>query len=128
MLDAGVKPQASMPIRKRTVADAKAALHDPEICHSADKVIAAHTLLEACESDTNVTIDDMLRCLDYGGAIATAGARCLYVRTGRDGLGWKNAGSNGLPYVVDRANWEAYLRERYPKDAAQQRQCTRTPR
>ena len=100
-----------MPIRERTVAEAKSIIHDPELCHSAEKVIAAHTLMEACEHDPSVTIDDMLRCLDYGGTIATVGARYLYVRTGRDGLGWKSAGTNGLPYVMDRADWESYLRQ-----------------
>ena len=100
------------------MAEAQRVIHDPELCYSADKVIAAHTLVEACEHDLNVTINDMLRCLDYGGTIATVSARCLYVRTHRDDLGWKPAGSNGLPYVVDRADWEAFLREHYPKDVA----------
>lgn len=95
-----------MPIRKQTVAEAKAVIHDPELCHPAEKVIAAHTLMEACEHDRDVTTDDMLRCLDYGGTIATVGARCLYVRTRRDGLGWKPGGAD---YVVDRADWERYL-------------------
>jgi hypothetical protein len=107
-----------MPIRKRTVAEAKAVIHDPELCHSAEKVIAAHTLMEACEHDLEVTIDDMLRCLDYGGTIATVGARCLYVRTGRDGLGWTTASGWPLPYVVDRADWEKYLREHHSHNAA----------
>jgi hypothetical protein len=31
-----------MPIRKRTVAEAKSIIHDPELCHSAEKAIAAH--------------------------------------------------------------------------------------
>lgn len=104
-----------MPPRQRTVAEAKGVIHDPELCHSADKVIAAHTLMEACEQDPEVTIDDMLRCLDYGGAIATVGARCLYVRTGRNGLGWQVECDN---YIVDRADWESYLREHYPIDRA----------
>ena len=46
--------------------------------------------------------------------IAEAGARCLYVRTGRDALGWGSAGSNGLPFILDRQNWEGYLREHFP--------------
>lgn len=103
-----------MPIRQRTVAEAKAVIHDPELCHSAEKVIAAHTLMEACEHDPNVAIEDMLRCLDYGGTIATVGARCLYVRTGRDGLGWKPGGQD---YVVDRTDWERYLREQHSHNA-----------
>lgn len=94
-----------------TVAEAQRIIHDAELCHSATKCMASYTLVEACEHDLSITIEDMLRCLDYGGVIAENGARCLYVRTGRDGLGWKSAGSNDLPYVVKRADWEAFLRE-----------------
>jgi hypothetical protein len=92
-----------------TVAEAKRILHDSGLVHTAATVFAAHTLMEACEHDPEVTIADMLRCLDYRGTIAEVGARCLYVRTGRDGLGRASAGSNGLPFVVDRADWEKYL-------------------
>jgi hypothetical protein len=67
--------------------------------------------MEACENNPQITFADMLRCLDYGGTIAEIGARCLYVRTGRDGLHWSPAGSNDLPFIVDRENWEKYLRE-----------------
>jgi hypothetical protein len=70
--------------------------------------MAAHKLLDCCD-EPEVTIEDMLRCLDFGGTIATVDARCLYVRTGRDGLGWW--GINANLFVVDRANWEAYLRQ-----------------
>jgi len=59
----------------------------------------------------------MLRCLDYGGTIAEMGARCLYVRTGRDGLGWTSASGWPLPFVVDRADWERYLREDHSYNA-----------
>ena len=76
--------------------------------------MAAAVLMEECEHDPQVTFADMLRCLDYGGTIAEMGARCLYVRTGRDGLGWEHAGANGLPFVVNRRDWELYLHEHYP--------------
>jgi hypothetical protein len=91
-----------------TVAEAQRIIHDPELCHSMTKFMAAQALVEACEHDPNVTVEDMLRCLDYGGVIAETGARCLYVRTGRDGLGWKT----GDRFVVERADWETYLRDK----------------
>jgi hypothetical protein len=59
-----------------------------------------------CCDDPEVTIEDMLRCLDHKGAVASAGARALYVRTNRDGIGWGPVD----PYIMDRADWEAYLR------------------
>ncbi len=98
------------------VPEAQRVIHDPELCYSMTKFMASYALVEACEDNPSVTIEDMLRCLDYGGVIAENGARCLYVRTGRDGLGWKSAGWNDLPYVVKRADWEAYLREHYRND------------
>ena len=103
-----------------SVPEAQRLIHDPELTHGSRKVMAAATLMEYCEHDLQITLDDMLRCLDYGGTIATMGARCLYVRTGRDGLGWAHAGSNGLPFVVDRTDWESYLREHYPTNTAEQ--------
>ena len=60
-----------------TVAEAKRILHESELVHTATTVIAAHTLMEACEHDLEITFEDMLRCLDYRGTIATVGARCL---------------------------------------------------
>jgi hypothetical protein len=98
------------------VAEAQRLIHDPEITHGRRKLMAAATLMEYCEHDLSITLADMLRCLDYGGTIATMGARCLYVRTGRDGLGWTSA--DGLPFVVDRADWEKYLREHHAYNAA----------
>lgn len=95
-----------------SIPEAKRIIHDPEITHRGDKIWAAASLMQNCERDPQVTFDDMLRCLDYGGTIAEMGARCLYVRTGRDGIGWANAGSNGLPFITDRSDWEHYLRER----------------
>jgi len=75
-------------------------------------IAAGHALMEACRGESEVTIDDMLRCLDYGGVVAAYGARCLYVRTGRDGLGWQWGGANGVPFVTSRADWESWLHER----------------
>ncbi len=86
--------------------------------------LAGSLLLDACKRESPVvgqsavTVQDMLRCLDFGGMVAEYGARCLYIRTGRDGLGWSPAESNGLPFVVDRADWERYLHEHYSKTAA----------
>lgn len=99
----------SIPVAQRTI-------HDPKLLHSMTKFLASSAFVESCEDDPNITIDDMLRCLDYGGVIAENGARCLYLRTGRDGLGWKSAGSNDLPYVVNRADWESWLGEHYRKE------------
>jgi hypothetical protein len=100
------------------VPEAQRLIHDPEITHGSRKVMAAATLMEYCEHDLKITFDDMLRCLDYGGTIAEMGARCLYVRTGRDGLGWTSASGWPLPFVVDRADWERYLREHHSYNAA----------
>jgi hypothetical protein len=101
-----------------TVAEALKLIRDPELTHDRGKAMAAAVLGEGCEHDPQITVPDMLRCLDYGGYIAEVGARCLYVRTGRDGLGWGSAGSNGLPFIVDRRDWESYLREHFPTKKA----------
>ena len=101
-----------------TVPEARRVIHDPELTHNSRKVMAAGTLMEYCEHDQQITVADMLRCLDYGGAIATMGARCLYVRTGRDGLGWASASGWPLEFVVDRADWERYLREHHAPNTA----------
>jgi hypothetical protein len=102
-------PKSTEPvIVAMSVSEAKQNLkegHPPD--HHTTLIISAHKLLDCCD-DPEVTIEDMLRCLNYGGTIATVGARCLYVRTGRDGLGW-DVGGNA--FVVDRADWESYLRE-----------------
>ena len=96
-----------------SVPEALRLIRDPELTHGGLKMFAAATLMDHCEHDTRITFDDMLRCLDYGGTIASMGARCLYVRTGRDGLGWTSASGWPLPFVVDRADWERYLREHH---------------
>lgn len=73
---------------------------ESEIC------FGAATLMEHCE-DERVTIADMLRCLDIPGVVAEFGARCLYVRTGRDSLGWDTA--IGREFITSREDWEGYL-------------------
>ena len=86
--------------------------------------IAGSLILDASQRESMgvgvsaVTIPDMFRCLDFGGMVAEYGARCLYIRTGRDGVGWSRAESKGLPFIVDRADWESYLHEHYSKTAA----------
>ena len=100
-----------------SVPEAQTIIHDAEITHSTRKVMAAATFMEYCEHDLRITVDDMLRSLDYGGTIATIGARCLYVRTRRDGLGWTSASDWPLPFVVDRTDWERYLREQHSHTA-----------
>jgi hypothetical protein len=107
-----------MRVEYYTVAEAKRILHAPKIEHTAKTVIAAHSLMQVCEHDPEVAFADMLRCLDYGGTIATVGARCLYVRTGRDGHGWTPGTPKGKTYVTNRADWEAYLHEHFPESAA----------
>jgi hypothetical protein len=101
-----------------TVAEAQRIIHDSELCHSMTKFMAAQALLEACERDPKVTLKDLLRCLDYGGVIAETGARSLYVRTGRDGRRWGASDPEDLPFIVDRADWEIYLREHHLSNVA----------
>lgn len=91
------------------VAEARSMIRDGKLELTGDKVIAAFTLMDHCEHDMQITLSDMLCCLDYGGVISEVGARCLYVRTGRDGIGWQCSNNNGLPFVVDRADWESWL-------------------
>ncbi len=112
------QPQHAMLNLMLSIPEAQRIIHDPEITHDGDKVLAAASLMESCASDSRVTFDDMLRCLDYGGSIAAMGARCLYVRTGRDGLGWASAGSNDLPFIKDRTDWENYLHEHHSPNVA----------
>ena len=72
-------------------------------------LVAANTLMENCESDPTITVNDGLACLEHGGLIADMGARILYVLTGRDDLGWHGAGYNNLPFHVEKQNWLDYL-------------------
>lgn len=68
---------------------------------------AAATLMDHCENE-EVTIGDMLRCLNIAGVVAEFGARCLYVRTGRDNLGWTPA-LGGIEFITSKENWIEYL-------------------
>ena len=65
--------------------------------------------MENLENDSTINVDDGLALLDHPGVIAEVGARILYVRTGRDGLGWDMAGENGLPFCDDKSDWLTYL-------------------
>lgn len=79
--------------------------------------IAAVKLYDACRRETGeVTINDAFRCVEHGGYVASLGARCLYVLTGRDGIGWGPV----WPYVVDRENWKSYLEEHHPNSLAKE--------
>lgn len=95
-------PDALTVIRGTEVGDA----FDQNTFHIVE---AANTLMLACETDDQITLDDLLKCLDFGGVIAEMGARGLYLRTGRDGLGWSHRSSFDA-FKVDRADWEQYLR------------------
>ena len=74
-----------------------------------DVVMALEVFMRAIKDHPEVPNSDLLRLLEPGGLIAEFGARCLYLRTGRDDLGWQPAGANGLEFVTDRADWAAYL-------------------
>ncbi len=80
---------------------------------SFDLMTAANVLMRACEDPEKVSIGDMLRCLEIPGVVSEMGARCLYVRTGRDGVGWKPATAGGLPFSTSKEDWMRYLRERH---------------
>lgn len=73
---------------------------------------ACSVLTDACEDPEKLNLAEMLRCLDYPGLIAETGARFLYVRTGRDDLGWRAAGANGQPFRTSKADWLKYLQDR----------------
>ena len=72
--------------------------------------VACGVLAKACESPEEISFDEMLHCLDYPGLIAEHGARFLYVRTGRESLGWRPAGANGLPFRIEKKDWLEYLK------------------
>jgi hypothetical protein len=60
-------------------------------------------------SHPEVPAEELLHLLDFGGLIAEFAARCLYLRTRRDNLLWRPAGSDGIRFIIERADWEAYL-------------------
>lgn len=94
-----------------TLEEAKKAIFSssPGIPPTWEITVALEVLTKVCEDTAKVTIPDMLRCLDYPGIIAESGARFLYVRTGRENLGWRHAGANGLRYSTDKQDWITYL-------------------
>jgi hypothetical protein len=73
---------------------------------------AANIVMEMCEHDDSITLSDMLRLLDHPDSISgEMGARALYVRTGRDNLGWKTP-DNVEAFVTDKIDWIKWLSER----------------
>jgi hypothetical protein len=94
-----------------SVAEALAVIRQWNGSHMA-LMYAASVIMEQCEHNESITISDMLRLLDFPDSVpGEMGARALYVRTGRDNLGWQSAGANGLPFITDKENWIAYLTE-----------------
>jgi hypothetical protein len=97
-----------------TIEEARALLFasDPKERWTMELLAAANAIIRACENPEKVSFDDMLRCLDFPGVTAEIGARCLYVRTGRDGVGWKPAPTDGVPFSTSKEDWLGYLRSR----------------
>ena len=95
-----------------SVVEAKQAMREGRVLPGRGSlIIAAVKIFDACEKETGeVTIGDAFRCVERGGCIASLGARCLYVLTGRDGIGWGPV----WPYIMDRENWKSYLEKHHP--------------
>lgn len=73
---------------------------------------AAVTVMGLAEHDETITISDMLSLLDYPDTLfSEMGARALYVRTGRDNLGW-NAPDRPNQFVTDKTEWIKWLADR----------------
>jgi len=70
-----------------------------------DICIAAHTLMENCETDALITIREGLACLGVPGTVEACGARILYVLTGRDALMWQASSK----FCTDRTDWINWL-------------------
>lgn len=97
-----------------SIAECKAIVRRRDWLENHPKLVAAAaTLMEHCEKDSEVSVDDGLQCLDQGGVVAEIGARILYVLTGRDGYGWHAAGYNNLPFHIDKQNWLKFLAEHH---------------
>ncbi len=77
-------------------------IHEGEPCDF-DLLKSAVTL---CESADVIDNSHLLRCLDYGGSVAAWGARGLYAKTGRDGIGRFTIST---AFSTDRSGWENYL-------------------
>jgi hypothetical protein len=95
-----------------TLADAKTVIFGsiPSVPPTWDIVKECEVLTKACEDPEKLSLEEMLRCLDFPGLIAEHGARFLYVRTGRDNLGWRHAGADGIPFSTAKEDWTAYLK------------------
>ena len=91
-----------------TIEEAMAILEQGKSAGAFELIRAAGCIMEHCEDSHAVTVADMLRCLDFPGLPAEPGARALYVRTGRDGLGW-NAPDSLDKVTADKEYWIAYL-------------------
>ena len=79
------------------------------IGNESEIVMAAATLMNCCENDDRIKIGDMLALLDFPGAVREFGARCLFVRTGRNNVGWTTKfGPEG--FIVEKSNWIEWLR------------------
>jgi hypothetical protein len=72
-------------------------------------VEATGVLLEACRSHNSVDQHKLLLLLEYKGIIAECAARCLYVQTGRDSLGWNIPKDFLEKFDLDRKSWQEYL-------------------
>lgn len=70
---------------------------------------ALELFIHEINAHPEVPVEELLPLLDFGGVIAEFAARVLYVRTDRDGLHRRLPGSEGLPFIIDRADWAAYL-------------------
>ena len=103
-----------LPSSALTIEEARTRLFaaDPKKKWTLELIEAGDTMMKACEDSEKVRFEDMLRCLEFPGIVAEFGARCLYVRTGRDGVGWKPALAGGLPFSTSKEDWIPYLRER----------------
>ena len=101
-----------MPSESVSVEDALAYVRSERkwIGNEFEIVFSAATLMNHCEEDGRITLSDMLRLLDVRGAVAEFGARCLFVRTGRNNVGWTTKfGPDG--FIVDKQNWVDWLNQ-----------------
>lgn len=101
-----------MPNESISVADALAHVRSDRewTGNESEIVFSAATLMNHCDKESRITISDMLRLLDIPGTVAEFGARCLFVRTGRNNVGWTTKfGPDG--FIVDKQNWIDWLNE-----------------
>jgi hypothetical protein len=107
-LERSAKMKTSIPslVEARKILFASDPMKEPAF----EVLAAADVLMRASESSEKGIVDVLLRCLEFRGVVAECGARGLYVRTGRDGVGWKPALSEGLPFSTSKEDWLDYLR------------------